>query len=89
MAMEKITNEKFNSLSWHDAVIDKIGIDRRNPGIKISVHTWAWTNYCGQVDPLGGEGRKEFSCSSRRVERGGYPKENWNLATRRYMGQNQ
>ena len=62
---------------------------RRNPGIKISVHTWAWTNYCGQVDPLGGESRKEFSGSSRRVERGGYPKENWNLATRRNMGQNQ
>ena len=63
---------------------------RRNPGIKISAHTWAWTNYCGQVDPLGGEGRKEFSCSSRRVERGGYPKENWNLSTkRRIMGQKQ
>ena len=45
MAMEKITNEKFNSLSWHDAVIDKIVIDRRNPGIKDEIRIFiTWYN---------------------------------------------
>ena len=30
--MEKITNERFNALEWHDAIIEKIIIDRKNPG---------------------------------------------------------
>lgn len=33
MAMEKITNELFNKLGWHDAIIDKITIDRGCPGV--------------------------------------------------------
>ena len=33
MAMEKITNAYFNKLDWHDAIIDKITIDRSCPGV--------------------------------------------------------
>ena len=40
-----MTNEKFNSYGWHDALIKKVDIDRTNPGrmdvIEISV---CWTN---------------------------------------------
>ncbi len=43
--MEKITNERFNALEWHDAIIEKIIIDRKNPGkVDTIVFFIVWTD---------------------------------------------
>ena len=45
MAMEKITNELFNELGWHDAIIDKITIDRGCPGVIDTIDIYIiWTD---------------------------------------------
>ena len=37
MAMEKIILYNFCEIDWHDAIIEKIMIDRNNPGINDSI----------------------------------------------------